>query len=51
MQKEIRALFAALMLTALGTTVTNAAGLPQGDKDQRNEEKYRTKLANEVRHQ
>jgi len=51
MQKEIRALFAALMLTALGTTVTNAAGLPQGDKHQRNEEKYRTKLANEVRHQ
>ena len=51
MQKEIRALFAALMLTALGTTVINAAGLPQEGKHQRSEEKYRTKLANEVRHQ
>jgi len=51
MRKEIRALFAALMLTTLGTTVTNAAGLPQEGKHARSEEKYRTKLANEVRHQ
>jgi hyperosmotically inducible periplasmic protein len=51
MRKEIRALFAAVMLTALGTSVTNAAGLPQEGQRQRSEEKYRTKLANEVRHQ
>src|SRR5690348_8128846 len=51
MRKEIRALFAALMLTALGTAVTNAAALPQEGKHQRSEEKYRTKLANEVRYQ
>jgi hyperosmotically inducible protein len=51
MRKEIRALFAVLMLTALGAMVTNAAELPQEGKHQRSEQKYRTKLANEVRHQ
>jgi len=51
MRKEIRALLAALMLTVLGATVTNAAGLPQEAKHQRSEEGYRTKLAKEVRHQ
>jgi hyperosmotically inducible protein len=51
MRKEIRALFAALMLTALGAMVTNAAELPQEGKHQRSEQKYRAKLANEVRHQ
>jgi hyperosmotically inducible protein len=51
MRKEIRALFAALVLTALGSPATNAAELPQEGKHQRSEEKYRTKLANEVRHQ
>src|SRR5437868_2115058 len=34
MQKQLRPLFAALMLTALGTTVPSAAGLPRGDKHQ-----------------
>ena len=51
MRKEIRALFAALTLTVLGATVTTAAGLPQEGKHQRSEEKYRARLAKEVRHQ
>ena len=51
MWKEIRAMFAALMLTALGAAVTHAAGWPQEGKHQRSEEKYQTKLAKEVRHQ
>jgi len=51
MRKGIRTLFAALMLIASGATVTNAAGLPQEGKRQRSEEKYRTMLAKEVRHQ
>ena len=51
MRKEIRALFAALMVTALGAMVTTASGLPQDGKHQRSEEKYRAKLAKEVRHQ
>ena len=51
MRKEIRALFAALMLTAVSAAAVKAAGLPQENKHQRNEEKYRTKLAKEVRHQ
>src|SRR5215472_1710457 len=51
MRKEIRALLAALMLTAVSAAAAKAAGLPQENKHQRNEEKYRTKLAKEVRHQ
>src|SRR5689334_13311148 len=51
MRKEIRALFTALMLTALGATLTNGVGLPQDGKHQRNEEKYQERLAKEVRHQ
>jgi len=51
MRKEIRALFTALMLTALGATLTSGAGLPQDGKHQRNEEKYQERLAKEVRHQ
>src|SRR5215469_13907364 len=51
MRKEIRVLFAAFMLTAVGAAAAKAAGLPQENKHQRNEEKYRAKLAKEVRHQ
>jgi hyperosmotically inducible protein len=51
MRKEIRALFPALMLTALVATLTNGAGLRQEVKHQRSEEKYRERLAKEVRHQ
>ena len=51
MRKEIRALFGALILTAAGVAAANAAGLPQGNKHERSEEKYRAKLAKEVRHQ
>jgi len=51
MEKEIRALFAALILTATSAAAANAAGLPQESKHQRSEEKYRARLANQVRHQ
>lgn len=51
MQKEIRVLFAALILTTASAAVSNAAGLPQENKHQRSEDKYRAKLTNQVRHQ
>lgn len=51
MRKEVRALFGALILTAASVAAANAAGLPQENKHQRSEERYRTKLAKEVRHQ
>ncbi len=52
MRKEMRALFAALMLTAAsGPATYAAAGLPQENKRQRSEEKYRARLTKEVRHQ
>ncbi|HKE34412.1 MAG TPA: BON domain-containing protein [Candidatus Acidoferrum sp.] len=51
MSKEIRALLAALILTAMSAAVSNAAGLPQQSNHQRSEENYRAKLAKEVRHQ
>jgi hyperosmotically inducible protein len=52
MRIEIRALFAAVALIAASTVVTYAAaGLPQGNKRQRSEEKYRARLMKEVRHQ
>ena len=52
MRKEIRALFAALTLTAAsGAADYAASGLPQEGKHQRSEEKYQAKLVKEVRHQ
>ena len=51
MRKEIRALFATLMVTALSAAAVNAAGSPQQSNRQRSEEKYRAKLANPVRHE
>ena len=51
MRMKIRALFAALVLTVMSAAVSNAAGLPQESNHQRSEQKYRAKLAKEVRHQ
>src|SRR5438105_3709434 len=51
MGKEIRALFAALLLTATSAAAASAAGLLQESKHQRSEDKYRARLANQVRHQ
>ncbi|HKW63923.1 MAG TPA: BON domain-containing protein [Candidatus Acidoferrum sp.] len=51
MRKEIRALFAGLILAAMSAAMTGAAGLPQESKHQRSEEKYRTALARKVRHE
>lgn len=52
MRKEIRALFAALVLSAAnGAAASPAAGVPQENKHQRSEEKYRSRLAKEVRHE
>ena len=52
MRKEIQALLAALMFTAAGESAVNAAsGWPQESKHQRSEERYRGRLAKEVRHQ
>ena len=51
MRKEIRALFAALVLTATSAAAANAGALPQDKNHQRSEEKYRAKLSNQVRHQ
>src|SRR5215472_7543756 len=51
MRMKIRALFAALVLTVMSAAVSNAAGLPQQENHQRSEQKYRAKLAKEVRHQ
>src|SRR5215472_9640388 len=51
MRKEIRALFSALVLAAMSTAVSNAAGLPQENKHQRSEEQYRGKLVKKVRHE
>lgn len=51
MRKEMRALFIAVALasTSAGATYA-AAGWPQENKRQRNEEKYRERLTREVRH-
>ncbi len=52
MRKELRILFAAVALTAISAaTGYPVAGLPQENKKQRNEEKYRAQLAKEVRHE
>jgi hyperosmotically inducible protein len=52
MRKEMGALLLALMLTnASAIAAYPAAGLPQENKKQRSEEKYRERLAKEVRHQ
>lgn len=51
MRTEIRALCATLLWTAGSVVTPGAAGLPQANNHQRSEEKYRTKLAKEVRHQ
>lgn len=52
MRKETRALFVALVLTAANGAATSlAAGVPQEEKHQRSEEKYRAKLSKEVRHE
>jgi hyperosmotically inducible protein len=52
MKKEIRALFAALLLAALmAMAPAGAAAAMQENKNQRNEAKYREKLSKEVRHQ
>ena len=52
MRNEIRALLAVVALTIASAVVTHAAaGLPQENRRQRSEEKYRARLAKEVRHQ
>lgn len=52
MKKEIRALFAALLLAApMAIAPAGAAAATQENKNQRNEAKYREKLSKEVRHQ
>lgn len=51
MRKEMRALFLALTLAATSAATYAAAGLPQESKHQRSEEKYRERLAKQVRHQ
>jgi hyperosmotically inducible protein len=52
MKKEFRALFTILVLAApLAVAPYGAAARPQNEKKQRSEEKYREKLAKEVRHQ
>ena len=51
MRKEIRAMFAALLLTAATAAAANASRLLQGKTHQRSEENYRAKLSNQVRHQ
>lgn len=50
MRKEMRALFIALMTIAASGQAAYAAGLPQENKHQRSEEKYRERLTKEVRH-
>lgn len=51
MRKEMRALFLTLLLTASSAAAAYpAARLPQENKHQRSEEKYRERLAKEVRH-
>ncbi len=51
MRKDIRALCVAFLLAAdLGVAAGSGLAAPQ-NKNQRSEEKYRTKLAKEVRHQ
>lgn len=52
MRKEMRALLLTLLLTASSAAAAYpAARLPQENKRQRSEEKYRERLAKEVRHQ
>lgn len=52
MRKEIPALFVALLLTVpVVSPASGAVAWPQAEKKQRSEEKYREKLAKEVRHQ
>ena len=52
MRKEIRALFVALVLTTESSAAASpAAGVQQENKHQRSEEKYRGRLAKEVRHE
>jgi hyperosmotically inducible protein len=52
MKKELRALFVSFLLVANVAAVSGkAAGFSPQDKHQRSEEKYRERLAREVRHQ
>lgn len=52
MRKNLRGLFAAVLLAAFAVSLPNAvASQPQAEKKQRNEAKYREKLSKEVRHQ
>jgi hyperosmotically inducible protein len=52
MRKELRALFAALLLaTPMMAAQYSTAGGPQDAKKQRSDEKYRANLTKEVRHQ
>ncbi|HKD50469.1 MAG TPA: BON domain-containing protein [Candidatus Acidoferrum sp.] len=51
MGREIRALFATLMLIAGSAAAAKTAGWPQESNHQRSEQKYRAKLVKEVRHQ
>jgi len=52
MRKELRALFVTAALAAMSAaTAYPAVGLPQENKKQRSEEKYRARLAKEVRHE
>ena len=52
MRKELRALFAVVLLATLIAALPNSvAAQPQDEKKQRNEAKYREKLSKEVRHQ
>ena len=51
MGKEIRALFVAFLLVANIAAVTGNTAAAEQNKRQRSEEKYRARLAKEVRHQ
>ena len=52
MRKELRSLFVILLLAIPMVALANSsAAQPQEEKKQRNESKYREKLAKEVRHQ
>ena len=51
MKKELRALFVSFLLVANVAAVSGKAAASPQNKNQRSEEKYRAKLAKEVRHQ
>lgn len=51
MRKELRALFVAFLLVANASGTAGSVAASEQNKNQRSEEKYRARLAKEVRHQ